>query len=91
MGCLAMKKRITALFTITVAAVLCSSIAYAAKKKLQTKSEPKPQDISEADLAAGLTDVKGGQKQQRTVVLPDVIQKEDEKAKELMLATMNGQ
>ncbi len=84
-----MNKRITTIFTVTVAAVLFSSVAYAAKKKLQPKSEPKPQDVSEADLAAVLTDTRGGQKQ-RIVTVPDVTQKEDEKAKELMLATITG-
>lgn len=54
-----MKKRFTTIFTITIAAVLVSSIAYAAKKKLRTKSEPLTPDVSEVDLAAGLLDTQG--------------------------------
>ena len=57
-----MKKRFTTIFTITVAAVLVSSIAYAAKKKLRTKSEPLTPDVSEVDLAAALMDAKGDNK-----------------------------
>lgn len=54
-----MKKRITTIFTFTVAAVLISSIAYAAKKKLRTaKSEPLTPDVTEVDLAAELLDIK---------------------------------
>lgn len=51
-----MKKRYSLIFTITAAAVLVSSIAYASKKKLQTKSEPLKQDMSEVDLAENLID-----------------------------------
>lgn len=51
-----MKKRYSLIFTLTAAAVLVSSIAYASKKKLQTKSEPLKQDMSEVDLAANLMD-----------------------------------
>lgn len=51
-----MKKRYSLIFTITAAAVLVSSIAYASKKKLQTKSEPLKQDMSEVDLAENLMD-----------------------------------
>ena len=54
-----MNKRFTTIFTFTVAAVLISSIAYAAKKKLQTKSGPLISDVSEVDLAADLLDAKG--------------------------------
>lgn len=54
-----MKKRFATIFTITVAAVLVSSIAYAAKKKLRTKPEPLTPDVSEVDLAAALMDAKG--------------------------------
>jgi hypothetical protein len=57
-----MKKRFTAIFTITIAAVLISSIAYAAKKKLRTKSAPLTSDVSEVDLAAGLLDANGDHK-----------------------------
>ena len=56
-----MKKRYTLIFTLTAAAVLVSSIAYASKKKLQTKSEPLKQDMSEVDLAANLMDADKGQ------------------------------
>lgn len=58
-----MKKRLTTIFTITVAAVLVSSIAYAAKKKLRPKTEPLKTDVSEVDLAAGLLDEDGDLKQ----------------------------
>jgi hypothetical protein len=51
-----MKKRYSLIFTITAAAILVSSIAYASKKKLQTKSEPLNKDMSEVDLAANLID-----------------------------------
>ena len=56
-----MKKRYTLIFTLTAAAVLVSSIAYASKKKLQTKSEPLKQDMSEVDLAANLMNADKGQ------------------------------
>lgn len=58
-----MKKRFATIFTITVAAVLVSSIAYAAKKKLRPKTEPQKTDVSEVDLAAGLLDADEAQKQ----------------------------
>jgi hypothetical protein len=51
-----MKRRYSLVFTITAAAVLVSSIAYASKKKLQTKSEPLSKNMSEVDLAANLID-----------------------------------
>ena len=51
-----MKKRYSIIFTLTAAAVLVSSIAYASKKKLQSKPEHQKQDISEVDLAAHLLD-----------------------------------
>jgi hypothetical protein len=57
-----MKRRFSVIFTITVAAVLVSSIAYAAKKKLRTKSEPLAPNVSELDLASGLLDATGDQK-----------------------------
>lgn len=57
-----MKKRFATIFTITIAAVLVSSIAYAAKKKLRTKSEPLTPDVSEVDLATGLLDAQGDHK-----------------------------
>jgi|GEM_PF-1632177 len=56
-----MKKRYSLIFTITAAAVLVGSIAYASKKKLQSKSEPLKQDMSEVDLAANLMDIGKGQ------------------------------
>ena len=57
-----MKKRYSIIFTITAAAVLVSSIAYASKKKLQSKSGPRPSDMSEVDLSANLLDPSGGYK-----------------------------
>ena len=57
-----MKKRLSAIVTITVAAVLISSVAYAAKKKLQTKTKYLAPDVSEVDLAAELLDAKGDHK-----------------------------
>ncbi len=54
-----MKKRFSTIFTITVAALLVSSIAYAAKKRLRTKSGPLTPDVSEVDLAVDLLDAKG--------------------------------
>lgn len=56
-----MKKRYSLIFTITAAAVLVSSIAYASKKKLQSKSEPLKHDMSEVDLATHLLDAGKGQ------------------------------
>ena len=57
-----MKKRFSTIFTITIAAVLVSSIAYAAKKKLQTKTKSFASDVSEVDLAANLLDANGDHK-----------------------------
>ncbi|NTV48199.1 MAG: hypothetical protein HGB32_05500 [Geobacteraceae bacterium] len=56
-----MKKRYSLIFTITAAAVLVGSIAYASKKKLQPKLEPLKQEMSEVDLAANLMDSGKGQ------------------------------
>ena len=56
-----MKKRYSLIFTITAAAVLVGSIAYASKKKLHSKSEPLKQDMSEVDLAVNLMDMGKGQ------------------------------
>lgn len=59
-----MKKRFSILFTLTAAAVLVSSLAYASKKKLQSnKSEHLKQDMSEVDLAANLLDTSTGNHQ----------------------------
>jgi hypothetical protein len=58
-----MKKRFSIIFTLTAAAVLVSSIAYASKKKLQSRSELLKQDMSEVDLAANLLDTSTGQHQ----------------------------
>ena len=55
-----MKKRYSIIFTLTAAAVLVSSIAYASKKKLQPKSEHLKQDMSEVDLATNLLDAGTG-------------------------------
>jgi hypothetical protein len=54
-----MKKRYSIIFTITAAAVLVSSIAYASKKKLRTTPGHLKQDVSEVDLAASLLDTSG--------------------------------
>jgi hypothetical protein len=54
-----MKRRFSTILTITVATVLVSSLAYAAKKKLQAKSKNLASDVSEVDLAANLLDTNG--------------------------------
>jgi hypothetical protein len=54
-----MKKRYSIIFTITAAAVLVSSIAYASKKKLRATPERLKQGVSEVDLAATLLDTSG--------------------------------
>ncbi|HIJ96206.1 MAG TPA: hypothetical protein HPP94_10830 [Desulfuromonadales bacterium] len=51
-----MKKRYSIIFTVTAAAVLVSSIAYASKKKLRSKPEHLKQGMSEVDLASHLSD-----------------------------------
>jgi hypothetical protein len=80
-----MKKRFSVIFTITVAAVLVSSIAYAAKKKLRTKSEPLAPNVSELDLASGLLDAPGDQKHKSPKVgYPDRLG--DEVLKDLTVA-----
>lgn len=58
-----MKKRFSIIFTLTAAAVLISSIAYASKKKLQPKTDHLKQDMSEVDLAANLLDTNMGHQQ----------------------------
>lgn len=60
-----MKKRYSIIFTITAAAVLVSSIAYASKKKLRPASEPRLPDMSEVDLSAHLMEQGGNQKNNR--------------------------
>ena len=82
-----MKKRFSAIFTITVAAVLVSSIAYAAKKKLRTKSEPMTPDVSEVDLAAGLLDANGDHKHKSPKAV-DTNKHGDEELKELITAKL---
>jgi hypothetical protein len=77
-----MKKRFSTIFTITVAAVLVSSIAYAAKKKLQTKSNPMAPDVSEVDLAADLLDAKGDHKH-KTPKVSDTKRPGNEELKDL--------
>lgn len=54
-----MKKRYSIIFTITAAAVLVSSIAYASKKKLRSTSGRLKPEVSEVDLAATLLDTTG--------------------------------
>jgi hypothetical protein len=79
-----MKRKYSTIFTITVAAVLISSIAYAAKKKLQTKSSSQTLNLSEVDLVAGLMDTKGELKQK----LPkpgDTKMRGDEELKDLTM------
>ncbi len=80
-----MKKRFSTIFTITVAAVLVSSIAYAAKKKLQTKSHPLTTDITEADLAADLLD-KSGEHKHKAPKAGETNKLDDEKLEELTIA-----
>lgn len=80
-----MKKRFTTIFTITVAAVLVSSIAYAAKKKLKTRSHPLKTDISEMDLAADLLNADGDHKQ-KPPKTTDIKSRDDEELKELVMA-----
>ncbi|MDD2734644.1 MAG: hypothetical protein PHF56_11945 [Desulfuromonadaceae bacterium] len=80
-----MKKRFTTIFTITVAAVLVSSIAYAAKKKLRTKSHPLKTEISEADLAADLLHADGDHKKISPKVADKTI-RDDEELNELVIA-----
>jgi hypothetical protein len=60
-----MKNRYSIIFTITAAAVLISSIAYASKKKLRPTSDRLKQGVSEVDLAATLLDT-GGTIQQKS-------------------------
>lgn len=81
-----MKKRFTTIFTITVAAVLVSSIAYAAKKKLRTKSEPLAPNVSELDLAADLLDVRGDHKHSSPKPR-ETVKRGDEELKELTMAS----
>ena len=80
-----MKKRFSAIFVITVAAVLASSVVYASKKKLQTKSKTPASDVSEAELAAGLLDAKGDHKRTAPIVTNTSIRSEME-LKELSIA-----
>lgn len=80
-----MKRRLSTILTVTVAAVLVSSLAYAAKKKLQTKSKSMVPDVSEVDLAADLLDAHGDHKHK----LPKsgtAIKHGDEELKELAMA-----
>lgn len=80
-----MKKRFATIFTVTVAAVLVSSIAYAAKKKLRTKTEPLKTDVSEVDLAAVLLDVNGGQRNKSPKTV-DTKKHGDDVLKDLVIA-----
>ena len=80
-----MKKRFATIFTVTVAAVLVSSIAYAAKKKLQTKSKPLAPDVTEVDLAADLMDAKGDHRHNSSKV-SNTNKPQDEELKELSIA-----
>ncbi len=64
-----MNKRFATIFTIAVATILVGSVSYASKKKLKTKSKPPTSDISEADLAAVLLDVKGDNQRKSPIVV----------------------
>jgi len=83
-----MKKRFSTILTITVAAVLVSSIAYAAKKKLQTKSEPLIPDMSEVDLAADLLNAKGEHKH-KSLKDRDANNHGDEELKDLVMVQLH--
>jgi len=63
-----MNKRFATIFTITVATILVGSVSYASKKKLHTKSKTPTSDVSEADLAAALLDVKGDNQRKSPIV-----------------------
>lgn len=80
-----MKKRISTILTFTVAAVLVSSLAYAARKKLQTKSKSLAPDVSEVDLAADLLDAHGDHKL-KSPKTGDTNKHGDEELKELTMA-----
>lgn len=80
-----MKRRLSTILTITVAAVLVSSVAYAAKKKLQTKSKSLAPDVSEVDLAADLLDAQGDHKH-KFPKTGETIKHGDEELKELAMA-----
>jgi hypothetical protein len=85
-----MKKRYSIIFTITAAAVLVSSIAYASRKKLHPKSELNKQDISEVDLMANLSDASGNSNDKpivhKKVTHPQKIDNNDDaKLKELTM------
>lgn len=80
-----MKRRFSTILTITVAAVLVSSLAYAAKKKLQTKSKSMTPDVSEVDLAADLLDAHGDHKH-KIPETDDTNKHGDEELKELTMA-----
>lgn len=81
-----MKKRYSLIFTLTAAAVLISSIAYASKKKLQPKSEPVKQDTAEVDLAANLLDTNIWNQQKSSAKESYSVRHVDEELKELTLA-----
>ncbi|GEM_PF-6131919 len=76
-------KKISGIFTVALATILLSSVAYAAKKKIQTKFSPKPSDVSETDLAAELTRTKDVPKQ-KTPAVTATKSENDEKFKEVM-------
>jgi hypothetical protein len=77
-----MNKRYSIIFTITAAAVLVSSIAYASKKKLRPTSNRLKQDVSEVDLAANLLDT-GAELQQKSQKESVAKKQGDESLKEL--------
>jgi hypothetical protein len=79
-----MRKRYSIIFTITAAAVLASSVAYASKKKLQAKSEKLKTDISEVDFAAKLLDA-GDLQKQKPPIPRDANKINDDALKELTM------
>jgi len=80
-----MKRRYSIIFTITAAAVLVSSIAYASKKKIRANSEPRTADMSEADLTANLLDPSGGYMHKATKD-GDTKKRSNEELKDLKMA-----
>jgi hypothetical protein len=79
------KKRFSIIFTITAAAVLVSSIAYASKKKLRAKSEPRIPDMSEIDLSAHLLDSSAGSKP-KTLKVGDSVKRSEDELNDLIIA-----
>lgn len=81
-----MKKRYSIIFTLTAAAVLVSSVAYASKKKLKAKSEPRTPDVSEVDLATNLLDSSAGYRQNPPSKADYTRMRDDVELKDLTMA-----